>query len=74
MATVPEIYLTCLVLAWETKGFKTEVLANQGRKFAYLTMRRKQKSADAGISQTIYAAKEAYVDIRFDPAVVKNIA
>ena len=71
-----EIYLTCLGVGMGNyKDSKLEVLANQGKgNFAYLDNEKEaEKVLMEEFSQTIYAvAKEAYIDIRFDPAVVKN--
>jgi Ca-activated chloride channel homolog len=71
-----EIYLTCLGVGMGNyKDSKLEVLANQGKgNFAYLDNEKEaEKVLMQEFSQTIYAvAKEAYVDIRFDPAVVKE--
>ncbi|MDP9040578.1 MAG: DUF3520 domain-containing protein, partial [Bacteroidota bacterium] len=57
------------------KDSKLEVLANRGKgNFAYLDNEKEaEKVLMEEFSQTIYAvAKEAYIDIRFDPDVVKN--
>jgi Ca-activated chloride channel family protein len=71
-----EIYLTCLGVGMGNyKDSKLEVLASQGKgNFAYLDNEKEaEKVLMQEFSQTIYAvAKEAYIDIRFDPAVVKN--
>jgi Ca-activated chloride channel homolog len=71
-----EIYLTCLGVGMGNyKDSKLEVLANQGRgNFAYLDNEKEaEKVLMEEFSQTVYAvAKEAYIDIRFDPAVVKS--
>jgi Ca-activated chloride channel homolog len=71
-----EIYLTCLGVGMGNyKDSKLEVLANQGKgNFAYLDNEKEaEKVLMQEFSQTIYAvAKEAYIDLRFDPAVVKN--
>jgi Ca-activated chloride channel homolog len=71
-----EIYLTCLGVGMGNyKDSKLEVLASQGKgNFAYLDNEREaEKVLMQEFSQTIYAvAKEAYVDIRFDPSVVKS--
>lgn len=71
-----EIYLTCLGVGMGNyKDSKLEVLANRGKgNFAYLDNEKEaEKVLMEEFSQTIYAvAKEAYIDIRFDPAIVKN--
>ncbi len=71
-----EIYLTCLGVGMGNyKDSKLEVLANQGKgNFAYLDNEKEaEKVLMEEFSQTIYAvAKEAYIDIRFDPAIVKS--
>ncbi|HEY2350222.1 MAG TPA: von Willebrand factor type A domain-containing protein [Puia sp.] len=71
-----EIYLTCLGVGMGNyKDSKLEVLASQGKgNFSYLDNEKEaEKVLMQEFSQTIYAvAKEAYIDIRFDPAVVKN--
>jgi len=71
-----EIYLTCLGVGMGNyKDSKLEVLANHGKgNFAYLDNEKEaEKVLMQEFSQTIYAvAKEAYIDIRFDPAVVKE--
>jgi Ca-activated chloride channel homolog len=71
-----EIYLTCLGVGMGNyKDSKLEVLANRGKgNFAYLDNEKEaEKVLMEEFSQTIYAvAGEAYVDIRFDPAIVKN--
>ncbi len=71
-----EIYLTCLGVGMGNyKDSKLEVLANRGKgNFAYLDNEKEAEKVLMGeFAQTIYAvAKEAYVDIRFDPAIVKN--
>ena len=57
------------------KDSKLEVLANRGKgNFAYLDNEKEaEKVLMEEFSQTIYAvAKEAYIDIRFDPALVKS--
>jgi Ca-activated chloride channel family protein len=71
-----DIYLTCLGVGMGNyKDSKLEVLANQGKgNFAYLDNEKEaEKVLMQEFSQTIYAvAKDAYIDIRFDPAVVKE--
>ena len=71
-----EIYLTCLGVGMGNyKDSKLEVLANQGKgNFAYLDNEKEaEKVLMEEFSQTVYAvAKEAYIDIRFDPDIVKN--
>jgi Ca-activated chloride channel family protein len=71
-----EIYLTCLGVGMGNyKDSKLEVLANRGKgNFAYLDNEKEaEKVLMEEFSQTIYAvAKEAYVDIRFDPTLVRN--
>lgn len=71
-----EIYLTCLGVGMGNyKDSKLEVLANQGKgNFAYLDNEKEaEKVLMEEFSQTVYAvAKEAYIDIRFDPAIVKE--
>jgi Ca-activated chloride channel family protein len=71
-----EIYLTCLGVGMGNyKDSKLEVLANQGKgNFAYLDNEKEaEKVLMEEFSQTVYAvAKEAYIDIMFDPEVVKN--
>jgi Ca-activated chloride channel homolog len=71
-----EIYLTCLGVGMGNyKDSKLEVLANRGKgNFAYLDNEKEaEKVLMEEFSQTIYAvAKEAYIDIRFDPALVKS--
>ena len=71
-----EIYLTCLGVGMGNyKDSKLEVLANKGKgNFAYLDNEKEaEKVLMEEFSQTIYAvAKEAYIDVRFDPAVVKE--
>jgi Ca-activated chloride channel family protein len=71
-----EIYLTCLGVGMGNyKDSKLEVLANRGKgNFAYLDNEKEaEKVLMEEFSQTIYAvAKEAYIDITFDPALVKN--
>ncbi|MDP9042786.1 MAG: VWA domain-containing protein, partial [Bacteroidota bacterium] len=70
------IYLTCLGVGMGNyKDSKLEVLANRGKgNFAYLDNEKEaEKVLMEEFSQTIYAvAKEAYIDIRFDPDVVKT--
>jgi Ca-activated chloride channel family protein len=67
-----EIYLTCLGVGMGNyKDSKLEVLANRGKgNFAYLDNEKEaEKVLMEEFSQTIYAvAKEAYIDVRFDPA------
>jgi Ca-activated chloride channel family protein len=71
-----EIYLTCLGVGMGNyKDSKLEVLANRGKgNFAYLDNEKEaEKVLMEEFSQTIYAvAKEAYIDIRFDPELVRN--
>ena len=70
------IYLTCLGVGMGNyKDSKLEVLANRGKgNFAYLDNEKEaEKVLMEEFAQTIYAiAKEAYVEIRFDPAIVKS--
>ncbi len=70
------IYLTCLGVGMGNyKDSKLEVLANRGKgNFAYLDNEKEaEKVLMEEFAQTIYAvAKEAYIEIRFDPALVKN--
>ena len=57
------------------KDSKLEVLANRGKgNFAYLDNEKEaEKVLMEEFAQTIYAvAKDAYVNIRFDPSVVKS--
>ena len=72
----PDIYLTCLGVGMGNyKDSKLEVLANRGKgNFAYLDNEKEaEKVLMEEFSQTIYAvAKEAYIEIRFDPAMVKS--
>ncbi len=71
-----EIYLTCLGVGMGNyKDSKIEVLANRGKgNFAYLDNEKEaEKVLMEEFSQTIYAvAKDAYIDIRFDPETVKS--
>jgi Ca-activated chloride channel family protein len=71
-----EIYLTCLGVGMGNyKDSKLEVLANRGKgNFAYLDNEKEaEKVLMEEFSQTIYAvAKDAYIDIRFDPDLVKS--
>src|SRR5450432_2446453 len=71
-----EIYLTCLGVGMGYyKDSKLEVLANRGKgNFAYLDNEKEaEKVLMEEFSQTIYAvAKDAYIDIRFDPELVRN--
>jgi Ca-activated chloride channel homolog len=71
-----EIYLTCLGVGMGNyKDSKLEVLANRGKgNFAYLDNEKEaEKVLMEEFSQTIYAvAKEAYIDLRFDTAVVNS--
>jgi Ca-activated chloride channel family protein len=71
-----EIYLTCLGVGMGNyKDSKLEVLANRGKgNFAYLDNEKEaEKVLMEEFSQTIYAvAKEAYIDLRFDPTLVKS--
>ena len=70
------IYLTCLGVGMGNyKDSKIEVLANRGKgNFAYLDNEKEaEKVLMEEFSQTIYAvAKDAYIDIHFDTAVVKS--
>ena len=70
------IYLTCLGVGMGNyKDSKLEVLANRGKgNFAYLDNEKEaEKVLMEEFAQTIYAvAKEAYIEIRFDPAIVKS--
>jgi Ca-activated chloride channel family protein len=57
------------------KDSKLEVLANRGKgNFAYLDNEKEaEKILMEEFSQTIYAvAKEAYIDVRFDPEIVNS--
>jgi Ca-activated chloride channel homolog len=71
-----DIYLTCLGVGMGNyKDSKLEVLANRGKgNFAYLDNEKEaEKVLMQEFSQTIYAvAKDAYIDIRFDPELVRN--
>jgi Ca-activated chloride channel family protein len=71
-----EIYLTCLGVGMGNyKDSKLEVLANRGKgNFAYLDNEKEAEKVLMGeFAQTIYAvAKEAYIELRFDPALVKS--
>lgn len=71
-----EIYLTCLGVGMGNyKDSKLEVLANRGKgNFAYLDNEKEaEKVLMEEFSQTVYAvAKDAYIDIRFDPELVKS--
>jgi len=71
-----DIYLTCLGVGMGNyKDSKLEVLANRGKgNFAYLDNEKEaEKVLMEEFAQTIYAvAKDAYLDIRFDPALIKN--
>ena len=71
-----EIYLTCLGVGMGNyKDSKLEVLANQGKgNFAYLDNEKEaEKVLMEEFSQTVYAvAKDAFIDIGFDPAIVKS--
>jgi Ca-activated chloride channel family protein len=71
-----EIYLTCLGVGMGNyKDSKLEVLANRGKgNFAYLDNEKEaEKVLMEEFAQTIYAvAKEAYIELRFDPALVKS--
>ena len=70
------IYLTCLGVGMGNyKDSKLEVLANRGKgNFAYLDNEKEaEKVLMEEFSQTIYSvANDAYIDIRFDPTLVKN--
>jgi Ca-activated chloride channel family protein len=71
-----EVYLTCLGVGMGNyKDSKLEVLANRGKgNFAYLDNEKEaEKVLMEEFSQTIYAvAKDAYIDIRFDPELVRR--
>jgi len=71
-----DIYLTCLGVGMGNyKDSKLEVLANRGKgNFAYLDNEKEaEKVLMEEFAQTIYAvAKEAYIQIGFDPAIVKS--
>jgi Ca-activated chloride channel homolog len=71
-----EIYLTCLGVGMGNyKDSKLEVLANRGKgNFAYLDNEKEaEKVLMEEFSQTIYAvAQDAYIDILFDPELVKS--
>jgi Ca-activated chloride channel family protein len=71
-----DIYLTCLGVGMGNyKDSKLEVLANRGKgNFAYLDNEKEaEKVLMEEFAQTIYAvAKDAYIDIHFDPSQVKN--
>jgi Ca-activated chloride channel family protein len=57
------------------KDSKLEVLANRGKgNFAYLDNEKEaEKVLMEEFAQTVYAvAKEAYIEMRFDPAIVKS--
>ncbi len=70
------IYLTCLGVGMGNyKDSKLEVLANRGKgNFAYLDNEKEaEKVLMEEFSQTIYSvANDAYIEIRFDPSLVKN--
>jgi len=70
------IYLTCLGVGMGNyKDSKLEVLANRGKgNFAYLDNEKEaEKVLMEEFAQTIYAvAKDAYVNLRFDPDIVKS--
>jgi Ca-activated chloride channel family protein len=70
------IYLTCLGVGMGNyKDSKLEVLANRGKgNFAYLDNEKEaEKVLMEEFAQTIYAvARDAYVNIRFDPDIVKS--
>lgn len=70
------IYLTCLGVGMGNyKDSKLEVLANRGKgNFAYLDNEKEaEKVLMEEFAQTVYAvAKDAYIEIRFDPAQVKS--
>jgi Ca-activated chloride channel family protein len=71
-----DIYLTCLGVGMGNyKDSKLEVLANRGKgNFAYLDNEKEaEKVLMEEFAQTVYAvAKEAYIEIRFDPEIVKS--
>jgi Ca-activated chloride channel family protein len=71
-----KIYLTCLGVGMGNyKDSKLEVLANRGKgNFAYLDNEKEaEKVLMQEFSQTIYAvANDAYIDIRFDPDLVRS--
>jgi Ca-activated chloride channel family protein len=71
-----DIYLTCLGVGMGNyKDSKLEVLANRGKgNFAYLDNEKEaEKVLMEEFAQTIYAiAKDAYINIHFDPSVVKS--
>lgn len=71
-----DIYLTCLGVGMGNyKDSKLEVLAGRGKgNFAYLDNEKEaEKVLMNEFAQTIYAvARDAYIDIDFDPAFVKN--
>lgn len=71
-----DIYLTCLGVGMGNyKDSKLEVLANRGKgNFAYLDNEKEaEKVLMEEFAQTVYAvAREAYIEIRFDPAIVKS--
>jgi Ca-activated chloride channel homolog len=70
------IYLTCLGVGMGNyKDSKLEVLAKRGNgNFAYLDNEKEaEKVLMKEFTQTIYAvADDAYLDINFNPAIVKN--
>jgi Ca-activated chloride channel homolog len=70
------IYLTCLGVGMGNyKDSKLEVLANRGKgNFAYLDNEKEaEKVLMEEFAQTIYSvANNAYVDIHFDPELVKD--
>lgn len=71
-----DIYLTCLGVGMGNyKDSKLEVLANRGKgNFAYLDNEKEaEKVLMEEFAQTIYAvAKNAYIDLQFDPDLVKS--
>lgn len=71
-----DIYLTCLGVGMGNyKDSKLEVLANRGKgNFAYLDNEKEaEKVLMEEFAQTVYAvAKEAYIEIRFDPEIIKS--
>ncbi len=71
-----EIYLTCLGVGMGNyKDSKLEILAKRGNgNFAYLDNEKEaEKVLMEEFTQTVYAvAKDAYLDIAFDPTLVKN--
>ena len=70
------IYLTCLGVGMGNyKDSKLELLAKKGNgNFAYLDhLQEAQKTLVTELTQTLYAvANDAFVDIEFDPEIVKS--